>query len=226
MKEGRMRKTVTIVGFGASITAAAEMSDEKDRWLGILAEKLRDTFTDVDFKVINAGIGGKSARENMARFESDVLSKNPDYIILDLCGNNLDPSKPERQVHLEEFKSLLERYKRSLPATVGTVIFTLPPMFEDLNPHAKKPEFKEFYRSVGGFANAGEPYRAAFMAFGVENGYPVYDLRAELREIYKTEPREKYIYKDGIHLSAEGNKVLAGGIFKIFKQLLEKEQSL
>ena len=76
-------KDITIVGFGNSITQAITgMPDKNKRWLNILKEKLSVNFKGHTFTVINSGMGGNSAREAMARFEKDVVAKDPDVVIL------------------------------------------------------------------------------------------------------------------------------------------------
>ncbi len=72
---------ITIVGFGNSITAAStRMPDESKRWLNVLQRSLSEMFPDKKFNVVNAGVGGNSAREAMQRLDRDVLAHNPDFI--------------------------------------------------------------------------------------------------------------------------------------------------
>ena len=53
----------------------------------------------IRFKVINAGVGGESDREKMRRFESDVLAKAPDILLVQFGGNNAGFISPDG-VHL------------------------------------------------------------------------------------------------------------------------------
>lgn len=179
-----MSKKITIVGFGASITAAREMIEESKRWLNILGEKLQKRFPEYEFEIINSGKGGKSARELMAAFESEVLFHDPDFVILDLCANNMSPARSEEdRVDLKEFKNILEEYKSSLPQKTKTVIFTtppIPPIYQDLHPYGKNPAFKEFYQKHGGFGNIGSLYKDIFKNFAKENNFPIYDFHNEL----------------------------------------------
>ena len=48
-----MKKTITIVGFGDSITEDKYMPLPENRWLNILERNLRMQFTDIHFSVIN-----------------------------------------------------------------------------------------------------------------------------------------------------------------------------
>ena len=194
------KQKVVIVGFGASFTEAKEMSDESKKWLNILGRKLREEFPEYEFVLINSGKGGNSAREAMVRFESGVLSHDPDFVILDLCANNMSPARSEEhRVDQKEFNNILEDYKSSLPKKTKTVLFTPPPVYEDIHPHGKRPEFKAFYQQYGGWGKLGNLYKDIYRNFARENKFPIYDLYNELLALGNKNGRERYIFEDGIH---------------------------
>jgi len=214
-------KNITIVGFGDSITeATAGMPDENKRWLNILKEKLSANFKEYRFTVVNAGVGGNSAREAMARFEKDVVAKDPDVVILEFGGNNGDLVRPARIVTLEEFKMLLGKYKKGLPAKTKTIIVTFPPVLDDLHAYGKNPAFKEYFQKIGGIDKAVETYRAITREFAKANDFPVYDFYQELLSLGKLNGRMTYTMNDGVHLTGQGNLILAEGVFEIFKTML------
>ena len=213
---------ITIVGFGDSITqAVVGMPDENKRWLNILKEKLSAHFKEHRFTVINSGIGGNSAREAMARFEKDVVAKDPDFVILEFGGNNNDIANPARIVSLKEFKTLLDKYKQDLPAKTKTIIVTFPPDLDDLHASGKNPAFAEHLRQSGGIDKSLEPYRAITREFAKSNGFPVYDFYRELLALGKANGRMTYTMNDGVHLTAQGNLTLAEGVFDILKFMLK-----
>jgi len=214
---------VTIVGFGDSITEAViGMPDENKRWLSILREKLSENFKKYAFRVINSGIGGNSAREAMARFEKDVAAKEPDFVILEFGGNNEDLANPDRIVPLEEFKTLLDKYKQGLPAKTKTIIVTFPPVLDDLHAYGKNPAFKAHYQNTGGIDKSVEPYRETTREFAKINGFPVYDLHKELLSSGQLNGKMTYTMADGVHLTQEGNTILTEGVFKVLKDMLKQ----
>jgi len=216
------KRNITIIGFGDSITEAViGMPDEKKRWLNILQERLSEYFKKYDFLVINSGIGGNSAREAMVRFEKDVVSSIPDFVILEFGGNNEDLAKPERIVRLEEFRMLLDKYKNGLPAKTKTIIVTFPPILDDLHAYGKNAAFKEHYQRTGGIDKSVEPYRKVTREFADKNSFLIYDFHKELLSLGKLHGRMTYTMDDGIHLTQAGNVVLAEGIFKILKDVLQ-----
>jgi len=215
-------KNITIVGFGDSITqATAGMPDENKRWLNILKEKLSATFKEYRFTVINSGIGGNSAREAMARFEKDVVAKDPDLVILEFGGNNGDLARPARMVSLEEFKTLLDKYKKGLPVKTKTIIVTFPPVLDDLHAYGKNPAFKEYFQKAGGIDKTVDPYRAITREFAKANNFPVYDLHREMLSLGRLNGRMTYTMNDGVHLTEQGNLILAEGVFEILKIMLK-----
>lgn len=217
------KRNITIVGFGDSITEAViGVPDENNRWLNILREKLSSDFKDYEFTVINSGIGGNSAREAMARFEKDVAAKQPDFVILEFGGNNEDLANPDRIVPLEEFKTLLNQYRQGLPAGTKTIIVTFPPVLDDLHAYEKNPAFKAHYQQTGGIDKSVEPYREITREFARKNGFPVYDFHKELLALGQLNGRMTYTMTDGIHLTQEGNTVLAEGVFKVLKNMLKQ----
>lgn len=214
-------KNIRIVGFGDSITEAViGMPDESRRWLNILKSKLMQEFPSFSFEVVNSGVGGDSARDTMARFEKDVLLKDPDFVILEFGGNNEDILHPERIVGIEEFRMHLDDYKRRLPSHVKTVVVTFPPVLDDLHAYGKYPEFEAHYRNAGGIDRTVDPYREMTRVFAAENGYPLFDLYRKLLELGRHDGRLVYTLPDGVHLTEAGNEVLACGLFEILKNMI------
>ncbi|OGV54418.1 MAG: hypothetical protein A2017_03830 [Lentisphaerae bacterium GWF2_44_16] len=218
-----MKKKITIVGFGNSITEAkTRMPDENKRWLKILERKLSEFCADADFTVINSGIGGNSAREAMARFDRDVLAHSPDYVLLEFGGNNNDPARPERRVPPEEFRGLLKRFREGLPAKTKVVVITFPPVFRDLHSYWKNPLHMEYLQSS--LEKMGvEAYIKITKEFAEKSGYPLYDFHRELLELGKINGREKYTQDDGVHLTEDGNMVLAEGVFEKLKNMIKQK---
>ena len=158
----------------------------------------------------------------MARFEKDVAAKCPDFVILEFGGNNEDLANPDRIVSLEEFKTLLSKYRQGLPAKTKTIIVTFPPVLDDLHAYGKNPAFKTHYLKTGGIDKSVEPYREITREFARKNGFPVYDLHRSLMTLGGISGRMTYTMSDGIHLTEHGNEILAQGAFKVLKDMLQQ----
>ena len=76
---------ITIVAFGASVTHGAvgpgEFDYETVYW-NRLRKKINDVRNYVPVNVIDAGIGGITAKESLKRMEGQVFAHNPDLIIV------------------------------------------------------------------------------------------------------------------------------------------------
>lgn len=140
-------------------------------------------------------------------------------MILEFGGNNNDYSQPERIVEMTEFNALLARYRRELPSKTKTIVVTFPPVFQDLHVYGKDPRFLPHWDKAGGMDKSADPERVAVRAFAAENAYPVFDLHKVLLELGAGDKRLQYTMKDGVHLTKDGNRVLAEGVLAI----LEKE---
>ena len=193
-----------IVAFGNSITEgkAGGITPEQN-WLTLLSKKLGG-----DFEFFNAGVGGNSAREAMARYEKDVLSCDPDVILLEFGGNNHDPApeRKARRVSDQEFRSLLEKFKAGLPANCQVVMITFPPVINE--------QHQYFSRVPGGKVDEElQSQRQIVRDFAAENGYPLLDL---YKEIYPR--RYELIFPDGIHLNPAGQVFFAELVAQTLKK--------
>lgn len=115
---------ITIVAFGDSVThgalAQGEINYETVYW-NRLKKKINQVNNYVPVNVINAGIGGTSAKSSLERMEKQVLAHNPDLIIV--CFGLNDVNNP-----LNEYLDSLEKiFDRGLKSG-AEVIFMTPNM--------------------------------------------------------------------------------------------------
>ena len=115
---------ITIVAFGDSVTHGAvsfgEINYETVYW-NRLKKKINGLRSYVPVNVINAGIGGITAKDSLSRMEKQVLSHNPDLIIVCFGLNDVNLSLDEYLNPLEEI------FKRALDSG-AEVIFMTPNM--------------------------------------------------------------------------------------------------
>ncbi|MBO5723884.1 MAG: hypothetical protein J6S58_03565 [Lentisphaeria bacterium] len=189
-----------IVAFGDSITKGSRVEPEQC-WLKHLEKKLGNAF-----ELINAGVGGNSAREAMARYESDVLSLAPDAIFLEFGGNNNDPYDPARNVDDAEFTGHLETFKAKLPENCRVIVITFPPIINEW--HAWTPRIPD-----GKLDQALDSQREIVRQFARGNNYPLLDLYAL---VYPH--RYELLLKDGVHLNPDGQVFFAEEMYKLMKQ--------
>lgn len=190
-----------IVAFGDSITQGTIGVTAEQNWLRILERKLGESY-----KLINAGMGGNSAREAMTRYERDVLTHNPNLIFLEFGGNNNDPHDLKRHVKDSEFKLLLLQFQTGLPEKCRVVMIVFPPIIDEW--HAWAPCFPAHQVD-----STLEPQREIVRDFAIKNGWPLLDLH---NIMYAR--RYELILPDGVHLTPAGQIVFAEEMYNLMKQ--------
>ncbi len=78
---------VKIVALGSSSTAGAGASDKRFDYPSRLAVELAARRPNATVQIVNRGINGEDAWENVARLESDVLAARPDLVIWQIGTN-------------------------------------------------------------------------------------------------------------------------------------------
>lgn len=85
-----------IVAFGSSSTAGAMASDSAHTYPAVLQAALNKALPTAHFAVINRGIGGQDAPEELARLDTDAIAVHPELVIWQVGANGAirkaDPS--------------------------------------------------------------------------------------------------------------------------------------
>ena len=85
-----MPSPFTIVAFGDSMTECKAL-EPSARWPGLLQRRLNRASAGIRCVVVNAGVGGNTSREGLARLERDVLPHRPDLTLVQFGGNDATP---------------------------------------------------------------------------------------------------------------------------------------
>ena len=163
-------------------------------------------------EVINAGRGGHSSADLLARVERDVIARTPDLVVL-LVGTN-DMLNPKRFVALADYRCNLERLiERVRAARADLLLLTVPPcytpylfarhdraLFDGREPNDKLRELNETIRAVAR-----------------ERHVPLVDLHPVFIASGATAEQKESLLRnrlnsdapDGVHPTAEGYAVIA-----------------
>lgn len=97
MKKAEAGENVTVVYIGGSITQgtiAAGTKDgevaEKKCYADIVSQWWEERFPDTEFRFVNAGIGGTDSYLGVHRLKDDVLSYDPDLVLVEFSVNDGD----------------------------------------------------------------------------------------------------------------------------------------
>lgn len=203
------QKKSKIIFFGDSIT---ELGVKPGGYVTRIDSmcKLEGKGDQYDF--VGAGISGNKVYDLYLRLEDDVLSKNPDVVVIyvgvndvwhkTLLGTGTDADKFEK-FYLAILKKLKEKNIKAIvctPAVVGEKTDFSNPLDGDLN------RYSNIIRDMA-----------------KKNNLPLVDLRQKFLEYCKiNNPKneEKNILTyDKVHLNAKGNQLVADAMWKAIKAL-------
>lgn len=198
-----------VIFFGDSITQAGVKPGGYIMRIGDLAtaEKVADQY---DF--IGAGIGGNKVYDLYLRLEDDVLSKNPDVVIIYVgvndvwhkrsYGTGTDADKFEKfySALITKLKARNIKIALCTPAAIG--------------------ERTDFSNELDGDLNN---YSNIIRSLASRNNVPLIDLRNAFLEYNKKNNAENkesgILTSDRVHLNEKGNQLVAEEMWKIIKSL-------
>ena len=112
---------LTIVAVGSSSTSGAGASSPAMSYPSRLAVELKTLFPRSEINVINRGVGGETAKEMLARFDSEVIADKPDIVVWQVGSNSVLRDQP-----LDPAGALIREGLRTLKAAGADVILMNP----------------------------------------------------------------------------------------------------
>lgn len=192
-------KPIKIIFFGDSITQAGV---SKGGYITLMQEDLKSKGLADKYELVGAGIGGNKIYDLYLRMEDDVLSKNPDVVVLFVGVNDVwhkashgtgtDADKFEKfyQAVIEKLQNQNIKVLLCTPAAIGEKTDHSNQQDGDLN------EYSKIIRSLA-----------------EKNNCEVIDLRKDfLAYNLKNNPENKdrgILTTDRVHLNATGNRFVA-----------------
>lgn len=166
---------------------------------------------------VPAGISGHKSDQMLARLDKDVLSKKPQWMTLS-CGVN-DVWHGPRGVPLDDAAAKSGKYDDKV-ATRGTYKKNITAIIDQATAAGVKPVMLTatvIHENLGSPENGLlAPYNDFLRQLAKEKKVPMADLYAMFEERIKAEnkPNVKVLTSDGVHMNAEGNKLMAIGVLK------------
>lgn len=115
MKKAMSGQSITVAALGGSITEGFFSSEPEKSYAGIMAKWWKEKFPGIQVRYINAGIGATDSYLGLHRAERDILSYEPDFMIVDFTVN--DTAEPFYEKSYERLIQTLLSSK-SRPAVV------------------------------------------------------------------------------------------------------------
>ena len=177
-----------IVALGSSSTLGVMASDRAHSYPAVLQRTLSSSLADSHIAVINRGISGQDAREEVARLRADVMAIRPQVVVWQVGANgalrNSDP---------EQFRQRVIEGVHELQAAGSDVILMDNQQSPRLLARPDEPEFDQALAEVARETGAALFSRHALMQAWDQHGVP---------------PSE-FIAADGLHHNDRGYHCVA-----------------
>ena len=176
---------ITIVAFGDSVThgavAGGEMNYDTVYW-NRLRLMLQQKYDYVPINVINAGIGGITAKGSLDRMDKQVFSHSPDLVIVCFGLNDVNGT-------LEDYVGSLRVIFEKCAENGVDAIFMTPNMLNTYVPDDVDPNFKDYAYITAEYQNNGrmDEYMAAAVKLAQEMSVTVCDCYSKWKELSKTQ---------------------------------------
>ena len=86
--KARRGEPVTVAVIGGSITQGARASKPENRYPNLVADWWRKSFPGAKITLVNAGIGATGSNYGALRARRDLLSQNPDFVVVEYAVND------------------------------------------------------------------------------------------------------------------------------------------
>jgi hypothetical protein len=201
---------INIVIFGDSVSHGSLNGyiDYENVYWNRLKKKLNGLRDYVPVNMINASIGGTTAKKSLGRLQSQALKHEPDLVIVCFGLNDVNGS-------LDDYISPLQSIFEQCKSAGCDVIFMTPNMLntrvvEDTPKQCYKYAFKTAEMQNGGRM---DEYMAAAIALAERMEIPVCDCYAKWKEISKTQDVTMLLANRINHPTSEMHELFAQSLY-------------
>ncbi len=196
-----------------SVGAAVCVDRHEHRgWTTILANRIHLAYPERRIRYLNAGIGGHSSRQMLARFDADILAYHPQWLLLSAgvveVRRNYQPDRVRERVSLEEYVTNL-----TLMITAALRV-NLPVILLEPTPHARPVTDAPREVTLEDVNTLTRQYAAAARQVTQEMGVGFVSLFDEFLRIEDQLADETSLYADEVHLNARGDMLYSQLVYQ------------
>lgn len=196
MRKAIKGEPVTLGFIGGSITQGCSSSLPTTCYSYLVFQWWKKTFPKTEFTYVNAGIGGTTSEFGVARAEADMLSYNPDFVLVEFSVND------ENTAHfMETYEGLI---RRILQAQSSPAVLILHNIMYDTGKNAQEAHVE-----------VGKHYQIPCVSIR-EAVYP---------EILKEKLMAADIAPDNLHPNDLGHEILAQVVCAYLGKCYEEVES-
>ena len=199
-----MQKKQRVIFFGDSITQAGV---QPNGYITKLAELLKQKSLDKNYELLGAGIGGNKVYDLFLRMDEDVLSKNPDMVVIWVGVNDVWHKRTSGTgTDADKFEKFYNAILKKLQQKNIKVAICTP---------AAIGEKTDFTNELDGDLNK---YSAIIRSIAQKNNCALVDLRQAFLQYNLANNKENkemgILTTDRVHLNEKGNLFVAEEMLK------------
>jgi len=204
------QKKSKVIFFGDSITGAGV---GRGGYITRIDSMCKLENKSAQYEFVGTGIGGNKVYDLYLRLEDDVLSKNPDVVIIYIGVNDVWHKRPGRGTGTDpdKFEKFYQAIIDKMKAKGIKIVLCTPAVIG---------EKTDFSNEQDGDMNQ---YSNIVRSIAQKNGLPLVDLRKMFLDYnLKNNPENKdqgILTTDRVHLNEKGNQLVADEMWKVIKGL-------
>ncbi|MBE6728429.1 MAG: SGNH/GDSL hydrolase family protein [Ruminococcaceae bacterium] len=202
---------ITIVAFGDSVTHGALSSGEfnyETVYWNLLKRKILNVRNYVPVNVINAGIGGITAKRSLGRLDSQVITYHPDLVIVCFGLNDVNGS-------LEDYLSSLETIFTKCIDSGAEVVFMTPNMLNTYVADDTDEALKHYAKVTAEMQNGGkmDKYMSGAVDIAFKCGVKVCDCYSAWKKMSQKTDTTMLLINRINHPNAKMHELFADMLF-------------
>lgn len=176
---------------------------ENRGWTTMLANHIHLAYPERHIQYINAGLGGNSSRQMLARFDSDILVHHPQWLLLSAgvveVRRSYQPDRASERVPLDEYvANLIVMTTKALNTDVQVILL-------EPTPHARSVTDSPPGVNLQDVNTLTRQYAKAMIRVAHETQVGFVPLFDTFLEIENRLAGEASLYADEVHLNARGD---------------------
>lgn len=201
---------INIVIFGDSVSHGAVNGymDYENVYWNLLRQKLNKLRDYVPVNMINASIGGTTAKASLARVDKQVLNHTPDLVIVSFGLNDVNNA-------LEDYLASLESIFRKCTESGCDVIFMTPNMLNTYVAEDTPQQHRDYAAKTAQMQNEGRMDQFMFAAIDLAHkmNIKVCDCYSQWKELAKTKDITMLLANRINHPMPEMHKLFADHLY-------------
>jgi acyl-CoA thioesterase I len=209
-------RPVLIVAFGDSVTQGAMqhyLLDSRQVYHTQWQRLLEEFFPTTTFSTINSGVCGGSALQAVERLDRDILSYQPDLVLIAFGLNDCLGGQAGLASFEEALKAMILKVRKETPADL---ILLTPPRMAERHHDWVHPHFKEAVPLILKAQSTGNLalYAEAIRRLGKEYAVPVADIHRQWERMKADGVDTDLWLVNGLnHPGVEGHRLAAQVLF-------------